>query len=92
MVNDGDEAEELLQRVAAEEDILSYRSRRDRLKLLMHHCDTHFQRAHWVCNVDRLSVEKDFALIHLINAEHTFHKRRLAGAVFAHERMDGSGA
>ena len=34
----------------------------------------------------------NFALVHLVNAEHAFHQCGLTGAVFTHQRHDLTGA
>ena len=91
MVHDGDGAS-LLGGVAAQPDILGHSTGRDRLQLLMHHRDAAVQCIQRGGDVDLFAFVLDLALVHLVNAEHTFHQGGLTGTVLAHQGHDLAGA
>ncbi len=88
VVNHGDEAQQLLHGIPAQEDILTDGTGGNGLQLLVHHGDTHFQRFQRVLDIDLLALVNNFAFVHLIDAEHTLHERGFTGAVLAHQRVD----
>ena len=91
VVNDGDRSH-LLGGIASHVDVLTDAALRNGLQLLVDHGDAPVQGIQGTLDLNRLPFINDFALVHVINAEHAFHQRGLAGAVFAHEGMDGAGA
>ena len=91
MVNGRNEAEQFLYGVAAQENILSDRPCGYWLQLLMYHRNAHPERFHRVVDGDRITIEQDLTGIHLIDAEHTFHKCGFTGAVLAHQGVNRAG-
>ena len=91
MVHDGD-GTSLLGGVAAQPDVLGHSTGRDRLQLLMHHRDAAVQCIQRGGDVDLFAFILDLALVHLVNAEHTFHQGGLTGTVLAHQGHDLAGA
>ena len=91
MVHDGD-GTSLLGGVAAQPDVLGHSTGRDRLQLLMHHGDAAVQCIQRGGDVDLFAFVLDLALVHLVNAEHTFHQGGLTGTVLAHQGHDFAGA
>ena len=85
------EGTEFLGGIAAKIDVFCHTAGGHGLKLLVHHGDALAQRVQGIGDVHLLALVVDLALIHLVNAEHTFHQRGLACAVFAHQRMHMSG-
>ena len=92
MIDRGDQTQHLLDRVAAQEDILSDGPRRNRLEFLMHHGNAHFQCFHGVMDGNFFAVKEDFAFVHLIDAEHALHECGFSRAVFSHEGVNRAGA
>src|SRR6478736_4159864 len=54
----------------------------------MHWADAEGPRMGRIEDVDRVAVQRDCAPIRPVNTRENLHEGRLAGAVFAHERMD----
>ena len=92
VIDDGDKAEQLLQRIPAQENILADGPRGNRLQFLVNHGDALLQGVHGVADGDRLAVDLDLPFIHFIDAEHTLHQGGFAGAVFSHQRVHFPGA
>ena len=92
VVNHGDEAQQLLHGVAAQENILADGTGGNGLQLLMHHGDAHFQSFQRVLNGDLLALVNNLALVHAVDAEHTLHQCGFTGTVFAHQSMNLTGA
>ena len=91
MVDDCD-GSHLFGRIAANIDVLADAALRDGLQLLVDHGDAPVQGIQGAFDLNRLPLIDDLAFVHMINAEHAFHQSGLAGAVFAHQGMDGAGA
>ena len=91
VVNDGDRSH-LLGGIAAHVDVFTDAALRNGLQLLVDHGDAPVQGIQGALDLNGLSLVNDFALVHMINAEHAFHQGGLSGAVFTHEGMDGTGA
>ena len=91
MINDSDRAD-LLGGIAAHVDVLTDTALRDGLQLLVDHGNAPVQGIQGAFDLNRLPFIDDLAFVHMINAEHTFHQSGLAGAVFAHQGMDSTGA
>ena len=62
------------------------------LQLLMDHGNALIDGVPRILKPHGLSVDQNFALVRLIDAERAFHKRGFARAVFTHHRVHGSGA
>ena len=60
------------------------------LKLLVNHGNAHFQCFHGVMDGNLFAVKEDFAFVHLIDAEHTFHKCGFTGTIWTDQRQDPS--
>ena len=90
MVHNSDDAV-FLGGVAPQPDILSHGTGRNGLQLLMHHGDAAVQCIQRGGDGYLLPLVFDLALVHLVNAEHTFHQSGLTGAVFAHQSHDFAG-
>ena len=90
MIHQRDETQQALQGITAHVYVFSDGPLGDRLKLLVHHRDAQFQRLQRVVNGDLLPLVDDLPFIHLVDAEHALHQRGLAGAVFAHQGVDGA--
>ena len=58
----------------------------------MHHRDTAVQCIQRGGDGDLFAFVLDLALVHLVNAEHTFHQGGLTGTVLAHQGHDLTGA
>jgi hypothetical protein len=81
----------ILHGVSSQIHILCNGTIRYRLQFLMNHCQTLVKgviRVRYHCF---FTIYDDLSLIHLINAEKTFHKGRFSCAIFPHQRMDSSG-
>src|SRR5690242_15631521 len=59
--------------------------------MLVHHADAECDRIERRANVASLIVNEDLAAVGTIEAVRNAHGRRFAGAVFADDRVDGSG-
>ena len=86
------EPAEAAARLAADEDVLRRREVAHQVQFLMDDADAEVLRGaragqrHW------LAVDEDLAGIRLVDPRQHLHQGRLAGAVFAHQRMDLAGA
>ena len=78
----------LLRRIAARIHVLCYRSLRYRLQFLVYHGHSHLKGFIRIVNLYFLSIQKNLALVHVINTEKAFHQGRLAGSVLSHESMN----
>ena len=58
------------------------------LKLLMHHGDAAMQCIERALDLHLFPLIINFALVHVINAEHAFHQCGFSGTVLAHQRMN----
>ena len=90
MVDDGD-GSVFLGGIAPNVDILADGTLRDGLQFLMHHGNAPVKRVQRAFDLDFFTLVNDFAFIHVIDAEHTFHQGGFARAILAHQRMDGAG-
>ena len=82
---------ELFGGVASHINIFADAALRDGLQFLMHHGNAPVQRIQRAFDLDFFTLVNDFAFIHVIDAEHTFHQGGFARAILAHQRMDGAG-
>ena len=71
-------------REASQEQVLCHASCRNRLQLLMYHCDTKLHRLIRIVYLDLLSIHIYFSGIHLVDTEQTFHQCRFSRSVFPH--------
>ena len=91
MINDLDRSV-VFHRIPSKIHILSDGALRNRLKLLMNHGKSFVKRVVRVCNFGLYTVNINFAFIHFVNSEKTFHQCRFTGTVFSHQCVDRSGA
>ena len=78
-------------RVPAQPEVVHDRALERLIELLVHHSDAVVQRLLAAGKVDFPAFEIDMAAVLVVNAEQAFHQCRLAGAVFAHQRVNRSG-
>ena len=91
VVHHGD-GSHLLGGIPAHVDVFADAALGNGLQLLMDHGDAPVQGIQRSLDLYGFSLVDDFALVHVINAEHAFHQRGLAGAVFTHQGVNGAGA
>ena len=77
-----------LVRLHAENDIVQHREALDQLEVLVNHADVEVVGVVGVADFDNLSVLFNDAALRLIEPEEHAHQRRLAGTVFAEQRVD----
>ena len=58
--------------------------------MLVHHADAQPQRVAGVGDVLELAVDEDLAAVCGVEAVEDRHQRRLAGAILAHDAVDGA--
>ena len=80
-----------LGRIASDVDILADGALRDRLQFLMHHCNAAVQCIKRSLDIDLFALVDNLALVHVVDTKHALHQGGFAGAVLAHQRMDGTG-
>ena len=80
--------ESKLLRLAQKRQILGHRHGRDKVDLLIDRADPERLRVARLADVDRATVEPDFAFVPLQGAGQDLDQGRFAGSVLAHERMD----
>ncbi len=78
-------------RLAAERQVLGHRHRRDEIDFLVDRADAEGLRLAGRADLDRMAVEPDLAPVAAQSAGQDLDQRRLAGAVFAHQRVDFAG-
>ena len=61
------------------------------IEFLMHHGDAVIEGVARVGEIDLLAVHPDGARVFFIDTEQALHERRFAGAVLAHQSVDGAG-
>ena len=76
---------------APDVDILADGALRDRLQFLVHHCNAAVQCIQRSLDLNLLPLINNLAFVHVVDTEHTLHQGGFAGAVLAHQRMDGTG-
>ena len=76
------------QRLAAEEDVVGDVEFGNEVQFLVDDGDARGLGVAHAGEADWLAVDADRAFILGVDARQDFHQRRLAGAVFAHQRMD----
>jgi hypothetical protein len=79
-------------RLAAEGQILGHRHGRDQVDLLINRADAERARFAGRTDLDRTAVDADFTLVATHRAGHDLDEGGLAGAVFAHQRVDFAGS
>ena len=77
-----------LVRLHAENDIVQHREALDQLEVLVNHADVEVVGVVGVADFDDLSVLFNDAALRLIEPKEHAHQRRLAGTVFAEQRVD----
>ena len=80
-----------LQREPAQPHIFHDAAVEHLIELLMHHGDAVVKGVARVDEVDLLAVHPDGARVLFIDTEQALHERRFAGAVLAHQGVDGAG-
>ena len=65
---------------------------RSGLELLVHHGDAPVEGVQGSVDGHLFPLVDHFALVHVVDAKHALHQRGLAGAVLAHQGVDGAGA
>ncbi len=75
------------ERFASDPDVLGHRHRRHQVQFLVDHGDAVFQRVERRLQLDLDTLELHAATVGMINAGEDLHQRRLARAVFAHQRV-----
>ena len=73
--------------IAAQPDVVHYIAAQGLVQLLVHHRDAVVQRLARGAEVDLLAVQKDFAVVFIVDSEEALHQGGFSGAVFAHQRM-----
>ena len=76
--------------LAAEDDVLEHRQVVRELEVLVHHAHTAGDRLAGAGEHDGLAVEGDRAAVGPVHAVQRLHQRGFAGAVLAHDRVDGA--
>ena len=84
MIDNRNKAKGFFHWVAAEKDILTDGSRRNRLEFLMHHGNTFLQCIHRILDLNGLPINQDLPFIHFIDTEHALHQCALARSIFPH--------
>src|SRR5690348_9582682 len=74
----------------AEDDVFRDRHRLDQHEVLVDHADAEGDRVMWRTNVAYLAVDDDLAGVGSVETVGDTHRRRLAGAVLAHDGVDRS--
>lgn len=72
------QAEEVLARLGAQNNILGHGKRLDQFKMLMHHPDSEFVRDIRIRDPHVLAVDFDYATVRLIHAKQDTHQGGLA--------------
>ena len=85
-----DEPQQLFHGIAAHKDVFRHAALGDGLQLLVHHGDAQVKRHQRILDLNLLPLVKDFALVHPVDAEQTFHQRRLSCAVLPHQGVHGA--
>ena len=81
-----------LQREAAEPHVFHDAAVEHLIELLMHHGYAVIEGVARAGEIDLLAVHPDGARVLFIDTEQALHERRFAGAVLAHQGVDGAGA
>ena len=74
--------------LSAEQDVLSHRQHRDQHEVLVNHANSAGDGIRGIGDLDRFSIEQDFAFIRAGQSVENIHERRLARAVFAKQGVD----
>jgi hypothetical protein len=89
--SDVEAAQTVEEALVAQEDVLRHRHRRDERGFLVDHGDAGMQCRRRIGKADRFAVDEDLAFTRRHGPCGNLHQRRLAGAVFAEQRMDFAG-
>ena len=74
-------------RLLGEHDVLGDGHHRDEHEVLVHHPDARLDRVVRRAEPHRLALDRDLALVRVVEPVEDVHQRRLAGAVLAEERV-----
>ena len=77
--------------IAAHINVFTNAALGDGLQLLVHHGDALFQCIQRALERNLFALVVNFALIHVVNAEHTLHQCGFARAVLAHQGVNRAG-